>query len=168
VRNPSVRGTDRGERLPQVTAADDLALNPDGPGHQRTVLVAVDGSTTSLRAASYAIGLARHQPTRLVGVYVVPRPWSNGYTPELLSPAWIAESGRQMAAQLLRSAGWDSGSDELLVRIGEPSSSLAQVAGELQADLIVVGAASSLRHRLGGSLGARLIRRARCPVTVVP
>jgi nucleotide-binding universal stress UspA family protein len=168
VRNPSIRGTDRGERVPQPTPAVAVALRPDSPGHQRTVLVAVDGSTTSLRAASYAIGLARHQPTRLVGVYVVPRPWSNGYTPELLSPAWIAESGRQMAAQLLCSAGWDSGSDELLVRVGEPSSSLAQVAGELQADLIVVGAASSLRHRLGGSLGARLIRRAKCPVTVVP
>lgn len=168
MRNPSIRGTDRGERRPQPTPADDLALNPDGPGHQRTVLLAVDGSTTSLRAASYAIGLARHQPTRLVGVYVVPRPWSNGFTPELFSPAWIAESGVQMAAQLLCSAGWDSGSDELLVRVGEPSSNLAQVAGELQADLIVVGAASSLRHRPGGSLGARLLRQARCPVTVVP
>jgi nucleotide-binding universal stress UspA family protein len=168
VRNPSMRRTDRGERVTQPTPADDPALNPDSPGHQRTVVVAVDGSTTSLRAASYAIGLSRHQPTRLVGVYVVPRPWSDGYTPDLLSPAWLAESGRQMAAQLLCSAGWDAGADELLVRVGEPSSSLAQVAGELQADLIVVGAASSLRHRLGGSLGARLIRRARCPVVVVP
>lgn len=168
MRIPSTRGADRGERVLRPTPADDLARNPQRPSHERTVLVAVDGSTTSLRAASYAIGLARNQPTRLVGVYVVPRPWSNGYAPELLTPTWIAEAGRQMAAQLRSSAGWNCRSSELLIRVGEPSTSLAKVADELQADLIVVGAASSLRHRLGGSLGARLIRRGKCPVTVVP
>ena len=40
----------------------------DGP---RVIVVAVDGSTTSMRAAFYAAGLARRQSAELVVVFVV-------------------------------------------------------------------------------------------------
>jgi pre-mycofactocin synthase len=52
-----------------------------------------------------------------------------------------------------------------------PSSALPElrkVAEETGADAIIVGASASLRHRLFGSLGPRLLRRGPCPVTIVP
>ena len=39
----------------------------DGP---RTIVVGVDGSTSSMRAAAYAVGMARRQQCRLVAVFV--------------------------------------------------------------------------------------------------
>jgi len=47
-------------------------VNGAGPGGdgRGTVLVGIDGSDTSLRAAAYAIGLASHQQCALTAVYV--------------------------------------------------------------------------------------------------
>jgi nucleotide-binding universal stress UspA family protein len=143
---------------------------PRGAGRRRTILVGVDGTRTSLRAASYAAGLADRQRSRLVGLLVVPPVRLTSYAPELAPLALLDtdECQHQLAAQLCQGAGWDLGTAEVLVRIGDPCTSVAQVAEELRADLVIVGAARSWLHRLGGSLGARLIRRTRCPVTVVP
>lgn len=53
---------------------------------------------------------------------------------------------------------------------GEPAGELARMAGELDAELLVVG--SRGRHELGsavlGSVAAELIRDAPCPVVLVP
>ena len=43
-------------------------LGTDGPS---TIVVGVDGSTTSMRAGAYAAGLARRQRSRLVVVHVL-------------------------------------------------------------------------------------------------
>ena len=47
--------------------APDFEFGTDGPS---LILVGVDGSRTSLRAAAYAAGLARRQRSRLLAVYV--------------------------------------------------------------------------------------------------
>ena len=47
--------------------APDFELGTDGPS---LIMVGVDGSRTSLRAAAYAAGLARRQHCRLLAVYV--------------------------------------------------------------------------------------------------
>jgi Universal stress protein family len=47
--------------------APDFEFGTDGPS---LIMVGVDGSRTSLRAAAYAAGLARRQHCRLLAVYV--------------------------------------------------------------------------------------------------
>src|SRR4051794_3049894 len=48
-------------------------LGTDGPG---AIVVGVDGTPTSLRAAAYAAGLARRQRTKLIAVYARTAPMS--------------------------------------------------------------------------------------------
>jgi nucleotide-binding universal stress UspA family protein len=61
-----------------TSAAREFELGTDGPS---LILVGVDGSRTSLRAAAYAAGLARRQHSRLLVVYVTRPSASIGVAP---------------------------------------------------------------------------------------
>ena len=50
---------------------DGFELGTDGPS---LIVAAVDGSTTSLRAGAYAVGLARRQRSQLVVITVTTTP----------------------------------------------------------------------------------------------
>lgn len=146
-------------------------LGTDGPG---AIVVGVDGSPTSLRAAAYAAGLARRQRTRLIAVYARTSP------AVLLSLAdhsgmatnAILETQDEIEKQLMteidrhvKQWGLDA---TLVVRRGEPLAVLGQVAKETRADAVIVGSSASVGHRIAGSLAVRLVRCGRWPVTVVP
>ena len=149
----------------------EFELGRDGPS---ALVVGVDGSPTSLRAAAYAAGLARRQRTRLVIVYARRHP------PALISIADHAglaakeamDAQDEVAAQLrealrVQAATWDIDAT-LVVRFGDPLSVLCEVAREVRADGVVVGSSASVGHRIAGSLAVRLVRSGRWPVTVVP
>jgi nucleotide-binding universal stress UspA family protein len=152
-------------------APDGFELGTDGP---RTILVGVDGSATSLRAAAYAAGLARRQRTRLVIVYASGPP--GGFLSSLdFSGASIRlqrDLQREMEAQLTKAVlEWEHAAAvhaRVVVRRGPALQVLRQVADEVRAEAIVVGASTGLVHRIMGSLAVRLVRARRWPVTVVP
>ena len=146
-------------------------LGTDGP---IALVVGVDGSATSLRAAAYAAGLARRQHTKLVIVYARRHP------PVLVSlgdQSGIAiremltaqdEVERQLREALLTQAALWRLDAHLVVRDGDPLTVLSEVAKEVRADAVIVGSSTSMGHRIAGSLAVRLVRAARWPVTVVP
>jgi nucleotide-binding universal stress UspA family protein len=146
-------------------------LGTDGPG---AIVVGVDGSPTSLRAAAYAAGLARRQHTRLIAVYARTSP-SGLLTMVDLSGMALGsviasqdELERQLRAEMTKQAELWGLDASLVVRSGDPLSVLCQVAKETRAEAVIVGSSASVGHRIAGSLAVRLVRYARWPVTVVP
>jgi nucleotide-binding universal stress UspA family protein len=141
-------------------------LGTDGP---HSILVGVDGSDTSLRAGSYAAGLARRQGAELV-VLFVRTTGAAGTRADLLVA--VRDAQDQVAADLRETARTRSAELNLRVsfheRSGNPYAELVKLADELRVDAVVVGASTQAGHRFVGSLAARLVRQARWPVTVVP
>ena len=76
---------------------------------------------------------------------------------------------REALAEQARQAGIAEGElHGLSVRRGAPHRMLSDLAAEIGADLLIVGATGGGRlHRLLGSTADRVLRRARCPVLVV-
>ena len=134
------------------------------------LLVGVDGSDTSLRAAAYAAGMARRQQARLVILYV--RPFSAVPGIEAGAVTSMQEAHDAVAAELRKNAEEQAprlGIDVVVVeRDGNPYTEIVRLAGEIQADAVIVGASTKAGHRFVGSLAVHLVRASRWPVTVVP
>jgi nucleotide-binding universal stress UspA family protein len=151
-----------------MTASGQFERGTDGP---RVILVGVDGSPTSLRAAAYAAGLARRQRSRLVAVYVAePATPMAGWVPAAHVAA--RDAAVQVADELrreLQPAAEQLGIEvEFRTAAGDPVGVLARIADELPADAVLVGASEQAGHRVIGSVAVRLVRIGRWPVTVVP
>ncbi|MGK5641973.1 universal stress protein [Streptomyces sp. URMC 126] len=142
----------------------------DGP---KVIVVGVDGSESSWRAAAYAAGLARRQNAMLAIVYVQPVLVGGA-----AFGAPVAEVTEEVAEELLaeiratterlrglypHAMRW-----EFHTFRGDPYSGLVQAADDLKADAVVVGASEQAGHRIVGSVAVRLVKAGRWPVTVVP
>lgn len=142
-------------------------LGTDGPG---TILTAVDGSITSLRAGAYAAGLARRQHAHLLVVTVATTPAMAAMAPGAL--AALSETAQDLAsdvqAQARRYLEDLSLTGELVRVAGDPYTEIVRLADERRVDAVVVGASAKAGHRLVGSLAGRLVRAGKWPVTVVP
>ncbi|MFD3313107.1 universal stress protein [Streptomyces sp. NPDC058656] len=140
----------------------------DGP---KVIVVGVDGSDSSLRAAAYAAGLARRQRALLALVYIQPVMAAGA---ALGVP--VAETTDQIAEDLIQQIreGTEQVKGIFDVRWefhtfrGDPYNGLVSAADQLKADAVVVGASEQAGHRIIGSVAIRLVKAGRWPVTVVP
>ncbi|MEV4350490.1 universal stress protein [Actinoplanes sp. NPDC049596] len=134
------------------------------------IVVGVDESRSSLRAAAYAAGLARRQQARLVVVYARRRP--NGLLATMdtsgTGVAQAVDAQDRVEASLRAALGAADFPVELVVRPGDPYSVISDVAHEVQAGTVVVGRPECLAHRIVGSVARQLERSGRWPVTIVP
>ena len=145
-------------------------LGTDGPS---VILVGIDDTVTSLRAAAYAAGLARRQRARVVVVYVAPVGSVVAASPvgatvlaaEAAAHDELAEKLRKLAERMAAELGIPV---TFVAAHGDPYHEIKRVAEETRADAIVVGASAQAGHRLIGSLAVRMVRAGRWPVTVVP
>ncbi|MBC9713813.1 universal stress protein [Streptomyces sp. TRM66268-LWL] len=140
----------------------------DGP---KVIMVGVDGSDTSLRAAAYAGGLARRQNALLAVVYVQPVMAAGaalgapvGEVTDEIAEGLIAEiKDATERVKDIFSVRW-----EFHTFRGDPYNGLVTAADELKADAVIVGASEQAGHRIVGSVAVRLVKAGRWPVTVVP
>ena len=134
------------------------------------VLVAMDLSRTSLRAADYAAGLARRNGVGVVGVYVRQQSALALSAPSLAVYAQTANTdlAEEAGEYLADSASRLGTACAFTVLEGSPAQAIRRLARDLKVSALVVGASEHRVHRCFGSLAARLARKAPCPVIVVP
>lgn len=140
----------------------------DGP---RVIMVGLDGSVTSMRAAAFAAGLARRQGSELVVVFVAaPSPFAAmaGGSSASLQEQGLRELADELRREVRRAAQELGLSATFMTRRGDPFTELRRAADEVRADMVVVGVSTQAGHRLVGSIATRLVRTGRWPVVVVP
>lgn len=141
----------------------------------KTIVVGVDGSEASHRAAERAAAMARHWEARLLIVTVVRTPegwWGIGGappSPEALSAA-LAEGQREVLANTVRTLNLEGIEYETLQELGEPTWKLIAVCEDRDADLLVIGrrGAGLAERVLLGSTADRITHHSPVPVLVTP
>lgn len=153
--------------LPEPAPAARHACDP---AFRHGVVVGFDGSVSSERALSYAIGMARRTRSALIIVHVANRlpatVWAGCEPPVFVDvPDHRTELlGLELAcADHLAEISW-----VLVERGGDICHELEEVGREYEADAIVVGGTHGLVGRIFGSVAGRLARRAQRPVVVIP
>lgn len=120
----------------------------------KSIVVGYDGSEAARRALDRAADLVDGYGSTLAVVSVADR--DADLTERLLGEARERLFARQVSARYLDP-------------VGEPADTLVETAGELGADLLVVGRRdhNALRRLALGSVSSRVLHRASCDVLVV-
>ena len=136
-----------------------------------TILLATDGTEDSARAALAAADLSTVTGARLHVVHV----WTGAPPPA--HPGRALDDYSRLAAEageILRRDAWYARVDGAEVagehlRAGKPAEQITALAGELDADLVVLGSrgAGWLTRLVTGSVSEGVVRGAPCPVLVV-
>jgi nucleotide-binding universal stress UspA family protein len=135
------------------------------------IVVGVDGSPTSWDAFSWAAGEAVRSRGRLIVVYVMPfteRAAALGVPYDYVG---FEDARQAIAAELedetLRRARDIGISVRFIGEYGDATDALADVARNVNANLVVVGRSAKRWHQVAGSLSHRLVCRKDSPVVVV-
>lgn len=136
------------------------------------LLCPVDLSDASRRALDYALALARQHDASLRVLQVVDfHGWAGGQIEGLdaIAASSVAALEEQLGWWVARSLNADAGA-ATEVREGAVVPGILATATEMNADLIVVGThgRSGFERFALGSVAEKVVRRAACPVLVVP
>jgi nucleotide-binding universal stress UspA family protein len=139
----------------------------------KKILIAVDDSPYSIKAASTGFALADSLQAMIAVLYVVDKSreiinGDLGITPEQSRLALLkeAENVLEQYIKMYNNIG-------KIIRFtpeGLPETEILNIAREWEADLIVMGThgRSGLDHILAGSVAEQVIRHAEIPVLVIP
>jgi nucleotide-binding universal stress UspA family protein len=140
-----------------------------------TIVLGIDGSEGSKRAAEHGVAIARHWGAKLKLVTVVRTPegwWGIGGappSPESLSTA-LVEGQQQILREFESDLDLEGIDYETVEELGDPVSRLLAVAETSRADMVVIGrrGAGLAERVILGSTADRLTHLSPCPVLVVP
>jgi nucleotide-binding universal stress UspA family protein len=140
------------------------------------VLIATDGSPSSIEAAQRAAQLLRpaDHVTLLSVLTEVPGDDAGGFEGSVYSPGeqealWkqeLAEAGEELERT---AAALTSTKIDKRIEVGDVSGTVCKIAGDLKVDVIVVGShgRGAIERLLLGSVSDQIVRHAPCPVLVV-
>ncbi|HSM45647.1 MAG TPA: universal stress protein [Acidimicrobiia bacterium] len=139
------------------------------------IVVGVDGSDGSRRAAEHGVAIARHWGAHVKLVTVVRTPegwWGIGGappSPESLSTA-LVEGQQEILKDFEENLDLEGVDYETVGELGDPVSRLLAVCEDNEADMMVIGrrGAGIAERVILGSTADRLTHLATCPVLVVP
>ncbi|MDR2283056.1 MAG: universal stress protein [Sphingobacterium sp.] len=143
------------------------------------ILLALDDSPCSDKVIDYARGILEGQDATLALVTVIPptSPASYGADPLLgqqpIIVAEVAEIQQQAAQEYLDRLAADFTSVKEIftfTRVGNIREEILTVAHEWAADLLILGTngKTGFEHFISGSVSESVIRKAQCPVLVIP
>ena len=140
-----------------------------------TIVVGIDGSDGSRRAAEHAVAIARHWGGHIKLVTVVRTPegwWGIGGappSPESLSAA-LVEGQQKVLDDIEETLDLEGVDYETVAELGDPVSRLLAVCEDSSADMLVIGrrGAGLAERVILGSTADRLTHLATCPVLVIP
>jgi nucleotide-binding universal stress UspA family protein len=137
------------------------------------IVVGIDGSDTSWDAFCWACGETNRLEGRTVAVFVGPisgaasATFTGAAIPYGTIQQSIADQAEKLSEQV-RAYGHDHGVHVDFVHTrGDTAKELVRIANAGQADLLVVGRSTKVRHHIAGSLGRRLVGRRGAPIVVV-
>jgi len=144
----------------------------------KKILVAIDGSPQSDKAAEEAIRLAAQSGTKLrsqvFAVLVLPSLKPPSFTdffpskPPTEEPAWQEKRDRLFYV-VEKSAGEAGVAIESLILYGDPAEELMQFAKEKGCDVIVIGSSGKgmVKRTVLGSVSTKVALQAQCSVYIV-
>ncbi|MCC7416778.1 MAG: universal stress protein [Acidobacteria bacterium] len=142
----------------------------------RQILCPTDLSEPSARALAHAAAIARWYDAKLTVLYVVPT-----FDPMLVPPIALEGSAQTLypptreevlasVRRFVERAGAAAVAREIAADSGQPAGTIVDRAGSMPADLIVMGThgRSGFDRVMIGSVAEKVLRKAVCPVLVVP
>jgi nucleotide-binding universal stress UspA family protein len=141
----------------------------------KTILHPTDFSESSKHAMTYAISFAQEFHAKLVVLHVIEEISSALYFDMLQAPPLtqlmvnIEKQAKQALEEVLPPEFRGKLPTEYILRKGVPFVEIIQCAGKVNADMIVLGThgRTGLKFALFGSVAAKVVRKASCPVLSV-
>ncbi|MEE4637742.1 MAG: universal stress protein [Wenzhouxiangella sp.] len=142
--------------------------------HIREILVPVDGSENSIRAATFAMEMAQAMNIGVRLFYVFP-----AASVEVIGIAGMSRSDIDQAAQAAAQRAFDQtrkGVGEAMIdrvdqetSVGDPAEEIIRFTEDDHAVLVVIGrrGLSRMRSLMLGSVSDKVLRHAKSPVTVI-
>src|SRR4051794_33330230 len=154
-----------------TSAAAERESDTGIPHASQVIVVGVDGSPSSWDAFAWAAGAAARGNGRLVAVHVGPVADPAAAFGVPIDYAGVEATRQEIAQELQieveRLANELGVHVSFVVERGDVTRAVANVAKELNADLVVVGRSAKALHHIAGSLSHRLTCRNDAPVVVV-
>jgi nucleotide-binding universal stress UspA family protein len=134
-----------------------------------TILIASDGSDTADRLVTIAQSLAQPDHSRMVVAHVNDLMVGRGGAQPVHANEHLLQLKVRLQVADLKAAGFDV-EIQMQSTVGTAAKSIAEMARERHADLIVAGASRHGRvaDLVFGTAGQRMIRLVPCPILVVP
>ena len=136
----------------------------------KTIVLGLDGSDNSKRAIAPAVELANKDGGRIVIAHVDERVAGKGGAASLHADEDEVRAGIQEEADRISADGVDAKVENAVAILGGPAHAIAEIADEVDADVIVVGTRghSQVAGLMLGSVTNRLLHIANRPVLGIP